>query len=108
MYYNIIYPTFQQIDGDTINEAIKNYIKYYQDINLTKLIIQDNNKYYNSIINYYEKNGHKKVQIKTYPGYPLDYNNVGYNALGYNNVGYNVPVLLNQPVLSLSPLAKLL
>ena len=104
MHYNIIYPTVQQINGDSINEAIKNYVKFYQDMNLTKLIIQDRNKYYNSIINYYKKNGQNKIQINTFPGYnPL----ITPNHFLANQILPN-QILPNQQVLSLAPLATLL
>ena len=67
MQFNIIYPFTQIINGDTLNDAIKTFVKLNYDINLTKLIIQDQNKYYNTKIKYYINDGRNKIGINMYP-----------------------------------------
>jgi hypothetical protein len=67
MQFNIIYPFTQIINGDTLNEAIKTFVKLNYDINLTKLIIQDQNKYYDTKIKYYVHDGRNKIGINMFP-----------------------------------------
>ena len=74
--YKIIYPIQTYINGSNLNNAVKDYVKIQNDINLTKLIIQNENLYNQSIINYIHKNGKKIAHINTIPLnplYPLSY-----------------------------------
>ena len=67
MNFNIIHPFIKIINGESLSEAIKTYVKFNYDINLTKLIIQDNDKYYNTKIKYYIHDGRNKVGINIFP-----------------------------------------
>lgn len=69
MYYNIIYPFNQTISGDTLSEAIKNYVKLNYDIKLTNLIVQDLNKnnFFKTNIKHYVNDGRNKVGINIFP-----------------------------------------
>ena len=71
MNFNIIHPFVKVINGDSISEAIKTYVKFNYDINLTNLIIQDQEKYFNTKIKYYMHDGRNKVGIDIYPTNPL-------------------------------------
>ena len=74
--YKVIYPIQTYINGLNVNDAIKNYVKMQNNYNLTKIIIQNENLYRQSFINYINKNGKKIAQINTIPLnplYPLSY-----------------------------------
>ena len=71
MNFNIIHPFVKVINGDSISEAIKTYVKFNYDINVTNLIIQDQEKYFNTKIKYYMHDGRNKVGIDIYPTNPL-------------------------------------
>jgi hypothetical protein len=76
MMFNVVYPIQQTITGINYNSAIKNYVKYTNDVNLTRLIIQNENLYRQSYVNYINKNGRKLAQINTIPlnpHFPLSY-----------------------------------
>ena len=67
MSYQIIYPFVTVINGDTLKNAIKNYIKLSNDINITQLIIADNYKRYKASMKYYKHDIRNKVGINIYP-----------------------------------------
>ena len=74
--YKIIYPVQTYINGPNLNDAVKNYVKMHNNMNLRKLIIQNENLYNQSIINYIHKNGKKIAHINTIPlnpQFPLSY-----------------------------------
>jgi hypothetical protein len=74
--FKIVYPVQTNIYGSNFSEAIKNYVKVQNDVNLTNLIIQNNNLYQQAYINYIKKNGRKIAKINTFPlnpNYPLSY-----------------------------------
>ena len=76
MLYNIVYPYNQVISGSNYHQAIKNYVKFKNDMNLTNLIIQNDNLYRQTYINYLNKNGKKIAKIQSIPlnsQYPLSY-----------------------------------
>jgi hypothetical protein len=67
MNYNIIYPFIKVINGDSLSEAIKSYVKLNYNIKLTNLIIQDQNKYFDTKLKYYMHDNRNKVGIDIYP-----------------------------------------
>ena len=74
--YKIVYPVQTSIYGSNFSDAIKNYVKIQNDINLTNIIIQNNNLYRQTYINYIKKNGKQLARINTIPlnpKYPLSY-----------------------------------
>jgi hypothetical protein len=74
--FKVVYPVQTSIYGPNLSDAIKNYVKTQNDINLTKIIIQNDNLYRKSYINYIKKNGKQLAQINTIPLnplYPLSY-----------------------------------
>jgi len=78
MHFNIVYPYDHQqiISGSSYNSAIKNYIKSINNINLTNLIIQNDNLYRQTYINYMNRHGKKIAKIRSIPlnsQYPLSY-----------------------------------
>ena len=74
--FNIVYPLQTVISGSDYNTAVKDYVKMVNNINLTRLVIQNENLYRQSYINYLNKNGKKIAKINSIPlnpQYPLSY-----------------------------------
>jgi hypothetical protein len=67
MIYKIISPIVVDIDGDTIKEAFKNYLKYNYNYTINQMILQDRLNYIQANMNYYQKNGRNKVKINMSP-----------------------------------------
>lgn len=64
MRYQLLAPVVSYIDGDSLAEAIKMYVKqnYAQQIN--NLIVEDNIKRYNAAVRYYKENTKNKISLK--------------------------------------------
>ena len=74
MLFQIVQPFQYDIYGDSFKEAIKNYVKFKHNSNITNLIIKDqNSNMFNTKLNYYKKNKSLKVGIDVYP-----YTNISY------------------------------
>jgi len=74
--YKIVHPVQTTIYGPTLSDAVKNYVKIQNDMNLTNLIIQNDNLYRQTYIKYMKKNGKKIMKLNTIPLnplYPLSY-----------------------------------
>tara|TARA_B100001093_G_C26841535_1_gene1020782 strand:+ start:491 stop:907 length:417 start_codon:yes stop_codon:yes gene_type:complete len=69
LVYQVVQPFSYQISGDNLNNAIKNFVKYHRDLNLTSIIIADQNRHIEAKFNYMFSEGKNKVQIKRYPYY---------------------------------------
>jgi len=67
MLYQIIYPFTADIYGDTFKEAVKNYVKFNYNNNITNMIIKDQSNSYEAKLNYYMKNNKNKVGISISP-----------------------------------------
>jgi hypothetical protein len=93
MIYQIISPMAYSLNADSFKEAIKNYINFNREMNITQLIIKDQYNHMEARINYYKHDGRNKVGINMYP--------INYNQ---SMLPYVSPY---SPALPLSPLSPL-
>ena len=74
MIFNVVSPLIATIDGESLKEAIKNFIKINHSLNITNMIIKDQSSNIEAQIKYYQKNGRNKVGINMFPldaNYPI-------------------------------------
>ena len=71
MLFQVVSPVVATIDGDTLKDAVKNFIKLNYQLNLAELIIKDQKMHMNARINYYNEDGRNKVGINVFPRDPL-------------------------------------
>jgi hypothetical protein len=92
MIYQIVSPVVQTINGDSLKEAIKNFVKVNDMYSLNKLIVTDQqNAFYNANINYYKNNNKNKVKIDIQKN---NTDNVGWTVYPQNEPNYLVsPVI---------------
>lgn len=64
MYYQVFSPYVVQIEGDTLAEAIKTFVKANYMSQITNMMVADQANRYNASINYYNKNGKNKIGIE--------------------------------------------
>ena len=64
MYYQVLSPYVTQIEGDTLAEAIKLFVKVNYNNQIRNMIIADQQNKYTASINYYNKNNKNKIGIK--------------------------------------------
>ena len=83
MLFQIIQPFVADIYGDSFKEAVKNYVKFNHNVNITNMIIKDQSNHYHTKLRYYIENNKNKVGIDVYP---------------YTNVSY--PVVAPAPIIS--------
>jgi hypothetical protein len=108
------------IYGDSLKEALKNFVKINEAYDINKLLVADANKRYNVNLNYYKEFNKNKVNIKINP-INNDNDNVGWNTYPSNTikpimsdkgpVGYMLPQELLSPTLTnnlLSPISPTL
>lgn len=77
MIFSVIAPILTTIDGDSLKEAIKNFIKINHKLNIRHMIIKDQQDHFRANIEYYKQDGRNKVGIDMYPiSYPF-INNYG-------------------------------
>jgi hypothetical protein len=67
MIFKIVSPMITTIDGDSLKEAIKNFIKINHNLNITNMIIRDQTNNIQAKINYYKEDGRNKVGINMFP-----------------------------------------
>lgn len=74
MIFNIVSPIVATIDGDSLKDAIKNFIKINHNLNITDMIIRDQSNNIQARIKYYKEDGRNKVGINMFPvglNYPI-------------------------------------
>lgn len=74
MIFNIVSPLVATIDGDSLKDAIKNFIKINHNLNITDMIIKDQSNNIQARIKYYKEDGRNKVGINMFPvglNYPI-------------------------------------
>lgn len=73
MFFQIVHPFYNIIEGDSFKQAIKNYVKFNDDLRISNLIIKDmqNNRHNVNIRRYFENNK-SKVGIDVYPYTNID------------------------------------
>jgi hypothetical protein len=67
MIFNVVSPMVINIDGDSLKDAIKNFIKINHNLNITNMIIKDQSKNIEARIQYYQQDGRNKVGINMFP-----------------------------------------
>jgi hypothetical protein len=98
MIYQIVSPVVQTINGDSLKDAIKNFVKINDMYSLNKLIVTDQqNAYYNANINYY-KNKYNKNKASINISRNID--NVGWNVYPKNEPGFLLNTPLVTPIIS--------
>lgn len=73
MLFQIVQPFVADIYGDSFKEAIKNYVKFNHNLNITNMIIKDQSNHFEARLRYYQENNKNKVGIDVYP-----YTNISY------------------------------
>ena len=67
MIFQVVHPFVMTINGDSLKTAVKNFIKLKHGLNLSKIILADQNRYYEAAFDYYKHNGRNKVGIDYTP-----------------------------------------
>jgi hypothetical protein len=102
MLFQIIQPFVADIYGDSFKEAVKNYVKLNNNLNINNLLIKDQlNNHYNAKLRYYTENSKNKVGIDVYP-----YTNVNYSTIlpiGGPIITSNEPVTFGPAVIPVAP-----
>jgi hypothetical protein len=88
MYYQVISPFYTQIEGDTLAEAIKMFVKVNYNNQIRNMIISDQSNRYNASINYYSKNNKNKIGIEV--NKDTGYNNKDIGYVGNKDTSYTV------------------
>jgi len=96
MIYQIVSPVVQTINGDSLKEAIKNFVKINDMYSLNKLIVTDQqNAFYNANINYYKNNNINKVKINIQKN---NTDNVGWTVYPQNEPNYLVSPMISSVI----------
>ena len=66
MLYTFLTPVYYQLDQNSLNEAIKNYLKLHRDLSIHQLIVQDNERRYRAMVKYFQEEKKLKAGIKVY------------------------------------------
>lgn len=98
MIYQVVSPFSLEISADSIKEAIKNAVKIKRNINITEMIIKDQNRHIKAKLEYYQQDGRNKVGINMFP--------VGYNypIPIVTNDTYVPPQIIQSPLIPMSPI----
>jgi len=67
MIFQVIAPFETTIYGDSFKDAVKNFIKINHNLNITQMIIKDQQRNIKDQIEYYKQDGRNKVGINMFP-----------------------------------------
>lgn len=67
MLYQVVQPFFYEISADSVNNAIKNFVKIHHDLNVAKIIITDQTNHYSANMKYFIEDGRNRVGINVFP-----------------------------------------
>lgn len=70
MLYHVLSPQIyygQVVNANSFKDAIKNFVKLHHGVNLTKIIMTDQQKHMEATLEYYLKDGRNRVGINYYP-----------------------------------------
>jgi len=70
MLYTFLQPVQYTMNADTVNEAIKNYVKFHRFHNISQIMLKDHEKMYKANLKYFKHDGRNKVGINVYPTNP--------------------------------------
>mgnify|MGYP001501309150 CR=1 FL=1 len=65
--YQVVQPFYYSISADTVNSAIKNFVKIHHDLNLNSIIIKDQSRHIQANLKYFTEDGRNRVGINTFP-----------------------------------------
>jgi hypothetical protein len=89
LQYRIISPVQVDIMGESVTDAIKNFIKMNHTLAINNLILQDERKRMYARIRYFQEENKHKVGIDVYPTVPISVMNSEFNP---RSVSLNVPM----------------
>ena len=67
MLYTFIQPVPYVLNAATVNEAIKNYVKFHRHYNINQIMLKDQMNHYKASLKYFKYDGRNKVGINVYP-----------------------------------------
>lgn len=65
--YTFYQPVYYVMDADSVKSAIKNYVKFHRQYEISQLMMSDQNKRYKAQMKYFKADGRNKVGINIYP-----------------------------------------
>ena len=65
--YQVVQPFYYTLTADTVNSAIKSFVKLHHDLNINSIIIKDQSKHIQANLRYFTEDGRNRVGINTYP-----------------------------------------
>jgi len=80
MIFQILSPVVTSIQGDSLKEAIKNFVKVNYAYQFRNFVLADQVNKYNANINYYKENNKNKIGIN------ISSNDVGLNMYPSNSI----------------------
>lgn len=111
MFYKVIFPVVQVIDSDSFINAVKIFAKTNRDINISRLIMYDNNKYMSVKLKKFSQDGRNKIGIDMYP---VQYNHLTPPIVPKKFIPHNIvippryPNLLSPTPLMISPASNVI
>ncbi|VVU95444.1 hypothetical protein CPAV1605_1195 [seawater metagenome] len=65
--YTFFQPMYYVMDANSVKDAIKNYVKFHRNYEITQLMMSDQEKRYKAKLKYFKHDGRNKVGINVYP-----------------------------------------
>ena len=65
--YHVLSPTVVTISADSLNNAIKNYVRLNRNLKVSHMIIRDRQNHYKARMKYFRQRNIDKVGINIYP-----------------------------------------
>ncbi len=65
--YTFFQPVYYVMDANSVKDAIKNYVKFHRNYEITQLMMSDQEKHYKAKMKYFKHDGRNKVGINVYP-----------------------------------------
>jgi hypothetical protein len=96
MRFDIIYPMQETIYGDSMKEAIKNYVKINRALRIREMIFTDQKNHMKAQMSYYKHDIRNKVGIDFYP-VPSTYVNSLSVGLAPAVMPMSLPMVINIP-----------
>jgi len=69
--YTFYQPIYYVMDAETVKDAIKNYVKFHRNYEITQLMMADQKQRYEAKLKYFKHDGRNKVGINIYPQQPF-------------------------------------
>jgi len=113
--FQVVHPIVSTINGDSLKEAIKNFVKLNHRLNLNQIILTDQSNYYTATWKKFKHDTRNRVGIDYYPTPSTIITSLGFPSLGLpvSNLivpsgpivgpGHDVGPIVGQVVSPLSP-----